>query len=124
MKRIAAVVLALGFLAPVVPAKDSLNLIRLEGWVVDAWCGAKNAHAEAKEDTLACQKKGARLILVTDDGTTYDLDDQERALKHAGERVKVFGTLHGTRQIKVGNYVGEKKESKKGPGIKPAQRPN
>jgi len=91
-------------------------LVRLEGWIVDSYCGAKNAHAEATEDTLACHKKGAKLRFVSKDGIIYDIADQERALEHVGRKVRLFGTVDDSRNLKVGNYIGaDKKDGKKSP---------
>ncbi len=101
------------------------SLVRLEGWIVDSYCGAKNANAEAAENTLACHKKGAKLILITTDGTSYDLEDQEQALRHVGQKVQLFGMVDKDRNLKVGNYIGSdnkdtsKDEKKPGLTLKP-----
>ncbi len=101
------------------------SLVRLEGWIVDSYCGAKNANAEAAENTLACHKKGAKLILIATDGTSYDLEDQERALRHVGQKVHLFGMVDKDRNLKVGNYIGSdnkdtsKDEKKPGLTLKP-----
>lgn len=106
-RRVLGCLLATVIAVPVL-AGPSL-LVRLEGWIVDSYCRAKNANAEGTEDTLACLKKGANLILITADGTSYDLENQERALQHVGQKVRVFGTVDADRNLKVGNYIGSDK---------------
>ena len=103
-RRVLAYLLATVVVAPMLAGPRTL--VRLDGWIVDSYCGAKNAHAEAAEDTLACHKKGAKLILITADGTSYALDDQERALQHVGKQVKLFGLVDADRNLNVGNYIG------------------
>ena len=114
MKRILACCIVLSFVA--VPALASKGvLVRLQGWIVDSHCGAKNAHEGGTEDTLACAKKGAKLILDARDGTTYDIKDQARAAEHIGQEINVFGTVDGTRKLTVNRYIGrEKKKESKG----------
>jgi len=102
-------------------------LVRLQGWIVDSRCGAKNAHEDRAEDTLACHKDGAKLIFLAKDGKTYDILDQERAVEHIGQEVNVFGTVDGAMMLTVGRYIGrEKKEQEDKGGIGPvgaASRP-
>ena len=47
-------------LASIPGSADSKTVMRLEGWIVDSYCGAKNARAEAAAETLACLEKGAK----------------------------------------------------------------
>lgn len=82
------------------------TVVRLDGWIVDSYCRAKNANAESAEDTLACHKKGAKLILISADGTSYVLEDQERALEEVGKEVKIFGLVDEDRNLKITNYIG------------------
>ena len=95
------------------------TLVRLDGWIVDSYCGAKNVNVEATDDTLACVKKGAKLILITADGTSYALENQELALKHIGREVHVFGMVDKNRNLKIGNYLSE--ESLTNPGVEPQE---
>ncbi len=120
-RRVLAYLLATIVAIPVLAGPRSL--VRLEGWIVDSYCGAKNTHAEGTEDTLACLEKGAKLILITAHGTSYDLEAQERALKQVGQKVRVFGTVDADRNLKVGNYIGSDKkgmakDEKQGFGLK------
>ena len=92
----------------VVPSIAEIRtLVRLDGWIVDSYCGAKNANPESTDDTIACVKKGAKLVLVTADGTSYELENQELALKHLGREVHVFGLVDKNRNLRVGNYVSD-----------------
>jgi len=85
---------------------EARTLVRLEGWIVDSYCRSRNANDEATQDTLDCVKKGAKLLLITSDGTTYALENQERALEHLGKEVKVFGMVDSDRNLRIGNYIG------------------
>jgi len=101
--------------APSLAQSEIKTLVRLDGWIVDSWCGAKNANVESTEDTLACVKKGAKLVLVTFDGTSYALADQERALQYVGQEIKLFGLVDKDRNLTVGNYIGlDKRDPTKG----------
>ena len=124
-RRMLAYLLATIVAIPVLASSGTL--VRLDGWIVDSYCKAKNANAEATEDTLACLKKGAKLILITADGTTYALENQEQALEHVGQKVRVFGTVDEDRNLKIGNYIGSdrmgvsKDEKKQGSGLNPGK---
>lgn len=88
-------------------AEEIRTLVRLDGWIVDSYCRAKNANPEGLQDTLECLEKGAKLILVARDGTTYALENQELAAKHLGKEVRVFGMVDGERNLRVGNYISD-----------------
>ncbi len=127
MKRRVVLAYLLATVVAIPVLAGSRELVRLEGWIVDSYCKAKNANAEAAEDTLACHKKGARLIFIATGGTTYELEDQERALQHIGQKVRVFGTVDKDRNLKIGNYIGSdrmgvsKDEKKQGSGLNPGK---
>ncbi len=84
------------------------TVIRLEGWIVDSFCKAKNANAEGVEDTLACHKKGAKLLLISTDGTTYSISikNEERALENLGRQVMVLGQVDEDRNLEISTYMG------------------
>ena len=66
------------------------------GWIVDEHCGAKGAADGHKSCALKCAKDGAALLLYNPaDEKLYKLSDQDAAKAHAGEKVKVVGTLEG-----------------------------
>jgi hypothetical protein len=94
------------------PINAGGSLVRLEGWIVDSRCGVKNANEAGAADTIKCYESGAKLIFIAKDGLAYDIEDQERALKHVGHQVGVFGTVDGARMLTVGRYIGEEKEEK------------
>lgn len=62
--------------------------------------GMMKSHADikdAKDCTLACVKSGSKFVLY--DGaskTVYELDDQQKPVQFAGEKVRVMGTLDNT----------------------------
>lgn len=66
------------------------------GWIVDEHCGAKGGNSGHKSCALKCAKDGAALLLFNPaDEKLYKLSDQEAAKAHAGEKVKVVGTIEG-----------------------------
>jgi hypothetical protein len=69
----------------------------ITGFIADAMC-AGNMGAKVASETHArcaekCIKEGAAAVLVTPEGKVYKLDDQRAALEHAGQNVKVNGTV-------------------------------
>ena len=64
----------------------------IKGWVVDEYCGAKNANASGEQCAKDCIKKGAKAVLSAD-GKTYGLSNQKLATAHAGPEVEVTGTV-------------------------------
>ena len=64
----------------------------VKGWVVDEYCGAKNANASGEQCAKDCIKKGAKAVLSAD-GKTYGLSNQKLATAHAGHEVEVTGTV-------------------------------
>ena len=75
------------------------------GYVMDSVCAGGGSHAAlqskegiktAKDCVLFCMKSGARLVLyIPDTKTVYNLDDQEKSLDYAGEKVTVVGSFDG-----------------------------
>lgn len=66
------------------------------GNISDKMCGAKHMKGEsARECTLECVQMGSSFVLVDAKGKVYDLSDQDKPRKFAGEKVKVTGTLKG-----------------------------
>jgi hypothetical protein len=82
----------LGLAAPKAAAKGEIFV----GSISDKMCGAKHMMGESARDcTLECVKAGSKFILVDEKGKIYDLSDQKKPEKFAGEKVKVTGTLKG-----------------------------
>lgn len=72
------------------------------GWVTDTQCGAKGASAKHADCANKCVKEhGAKYALYTPaDKKVYVLDPQDNLAEHAGQFVKVTGTVDG-ESIKV-----------------------
>ncbi len=70
------------------------------GFVGDSKCAAKHIGASAKDEACAknCVKGGADPVFLTGDGKvlTFDADSKAKAIEHAGETVKINGSLAGT----------------------------
>jgi len=68
----------------------------VSGWVTDANCGVKGAHAGAEECPKKCPEKGEKLVVVTDTAEKALTVDNPDALKdHVGHRAAVTGTISG-----------------------------
>src|SRR5437588_12867076 len=85
--------LALLALAPLF----SISAIAAEftGYVIDQSCAGKPAMKGNEACARKCIKGGSPAVLLTADEKVYKLDDQEKAVEHAGQKVKVSGTLNG-----------------------------
>jgi hypothetical protein len=89
--------------------QDHGKEVALTGWIVDKDCGAKNAGAEHKDCILACNKKGAPLVLASGE-KIYSLSDQKNAKEHVGHEVVVKGTVDDAGNVTVASI--EKAEEK------------
>jgi hypothetical protein len=78
--------------------------VKLEGWIVDEWCGKANANAEGKDCILKCRKDGSPLVFFSED-KLYKLSDQKGAEQHVGYKVLVTGTLEADDTIKVTQFA-------------------
>jgi len=76
----------------------------VKGWIVDEYCGAKNANAAGAQCAKDCVKKGAKAVLAAD-GKTYSLSNQKLATTHVGEEVVVTGTVDKDGNIAVEKIV-------------------
>jgi len=69
----------------------------MTGFISDAMCGAKHAGATAKDSACAkgCIKKGSDAVFLSD-GKVIKIapDSMAQAKEHAGETVKVDGTVN------------------------------
>ena len=71
-----------------------LQAAEWSGWITDEHCGAKGASGEHAGCALKCAEKGAALVFYnTADEKIYKLSDQAAAKAHAGQKVKVVGTV-------------------------------
>ncbi len=82
----------------------------MTGFVSDAHCGAKHDSASAANTKCAdtCIKKGADPVLVSDGKVIkFDADSKAQAVAHAGQMVKIDGTMNGD-MLKI-NSIDEAK---------------
>ena len=93
MRRFVFFALAAAFLALSALAGE------FQGYIADSKCaakqGAKTASEKHADCAIACIKAGAKAVLVTPEGKVYQLDDQAKAVKHAGQKVTVTGQVEG-----------------------------
>jgi hypothetical protein len=81
------------------------------GEIMDNECAAAGSHNDmmqkegfktAKDCALGCVKAGGQFVLFGLNKTTYQLDDQEKPVDYAGQKVTVIGTYDGaTKTIHV-----------------------
>jgi hypothetical protein len=101
MKKVAFGFLAtLMFLTVALAAPQNKTFI---GEIMDSSCAKMGSHEEmmkmhadiktSKACTLGCVKMGAKFVLFDPaTKTTYQLDDQQKPIQFAGDKVKVKGT--------------------------------
>jgi hypothetical protein len=107
-----AAITLLGAALPAIPTprnpqgtetQRSLNLV---GEIMDSRCAIDGSHdkmmrqngtKDARECTLQCAKSGGSFVLIDPETqTVYQLDDQQKPAKFAGQRVRVSGTYEQT----------------------------
>ena len=81
------------------------------GEIMDNECAAAGSHTDmmqkegfktAKDCALGCVKAGGQFVLFGLNKTIYQLDDQEKPVDYAGQKVTVIGTYDGaTKTIHV-----------------------
>jgi hypothetical protein len=65
------------------------------GYIIDEACASKPAMKGNEACARKCIKGGSPAVLLAADAKVYKLDDQTKAVEHAGHKVKVTGTLDG-----------------------------
>jgi Protein of unknown function (DUF5818) len=65
------------------------------GYVIDQSCADKAAMKGNEACARKCIKGGSPAVLLTQDAKVYKLDDQAKAVEHAGQKVKISGNLDG-----------------------------
>ena len=70
------------------------------GYIIDDSCAGNKAMRGNVQCAQTCIKRGAKAVLVTDDGTIYQIADQDKVVPEAGKKVTIDGTLTG-KTIKV-----------------------
>ena len=108
MKRTMTLALALVLVAGPVLA-GAMRLVRVEGYVVDSWCGKANANDQGANCVVECNKKGADLVFHTSEGKTYELADQKDAQGHIGQKMVILGSVDSEGSLKVGSWSPAKK---------------
>lgn len=64
------------------------------GWITDEKCGAKDASEAKSGCAKACIGRGAKAVFVSDkDGAVLAVSNQDAVKEHAGEHVKVSGSV-------------------------------
>lgn len=103
-----AAIALLGITLPAVPppkdaqGADSQRTLNLVGEIMDSRCAIEGSHDKmmkqngtknAKDCTLQCAKTGGSFVLIDPETkTVYQLDDQEKPVRFAGQRVRISGT--------------------------------
>jgi len=105
MKKVLLICLAVCFvLALSALAFDDMGKSStVNGWIVDAKCGAKGANAGGEACTKKCVAAGEKMVIVTDgDNKVLAVENQDALKGHEGHHVTVTGTM-GKDSIKVGS---------------------
>ena len=100
MKRIALI--AVGLMLFAVWAAASPATTTWDGWISDSKCAAKGANAGHAQCAKKCIEGGEKPVLVTDkDQKVVPIDNPSAVTGHAGEHVKVTGTLTASGAVHV-----------------------
>ena len=66
----------------------------VNGWIVDAKCGAKGANAGGEACTKKCAAAGEKMVFVTDsDQKVIAIDNQDAIKGHEGHHVAATGHM-------------------------------
>ena len=65
------------------------------GYVIDKNCASKKEMWGNEACAKGCIKKGAAAVIVTEDGTIYQVSNQDKVKDLAGKKVTVSGTMKG-----------------------------
>lgn len=81
---------------------ESQRTLNLVGQIMDSRCAIDGSHDKmmkengtknAKDCTLQCAKTGGSFVLIDPETkSVYQLDDQQKPARFAGERVRISGT--------------------------------
>jgi hypothetical protein len=95
MRKVLVICLAVCFvLALSALAFDDMGKTTVNGWIVDAKCGAKGANAGGEACTKKCVAAGEKMVIVSDsDKKVIAVDNQDAVKEHAGHHVAVTGTV-------------------------------
>jgi len=105
MKKLLLICLAACFVLALSAAAfdDMGKSTTVNGWIVDAKCGAKGANAGAEACTKKCAAAGEKMVFVTDaDKKVLAIDNQDAIKGHEGHHVAATGTVTND-SIKIGS---------------------
>jgi hypothetical protein len=103
MKKILLICLVLCFVFTLsaMAFDDMGQSVTVNGYLVDAKCGAKGAKAGMEACAKKCAAAGEKMVLVTDkDSKVIAIDNQDAIKGHEGHHVAVTGTM-GKDSIKI-----------------------
>lgn len=103
MRKILLICLAVCFVLTlsVLAFDDMGKSTTVNGWVVDAKCGAKGANAGAEACTKKCVAAGEKMVIVSDsDQKVIAVENQDALKGHEGHHVAVTGSM-GKDSMKV-----------------------
>ena len=70
----------------------------VNGWITDAKCGAKGAHAGMEDCAKKCIGAGSPAVVVTDsDQKVLQIDNPDAIKGHEGHHVAVTGHIDGDK---------------------------
>src|SRR5437763_13472222 len=73
----------------------SAHATEFNGYIIDEACSSKPSMKGNEACARKCIKGGSPAVLLTEDAKVYKLDDQPKAVEHAGHKVKISGALDG-----------------------------
>jgi hypothetical protein len=96
-------------------------LSTFEGQIMDSKCAAAGTHdpmmkklnaKDARDCTLRCAKDASFVLYNSDSKTVYQLNDQSKPVRFAGQKVRISGTYEKESQtIVVGSIDGVSPDS-------------
>jgi Protein of unknown function (DUF5818) len=119
MRKMWLAISSLAFLTLLAVGFSAAADMTYSGEIMDSACAKMGSHdgmmkaheniKDAKGCTLGCVKGGAKFVLYDSESkTVYELDDQQKPMKFAGDKVKVMGTLDkSTNTIHVTEIKGQ-----------------
>jgi hypothetical protein len=65
------------------------------GYIIDKTCSTKKAMWGNEDCAKSCIGRGDPAVLVTEDGTVYNLTNQDKMKESAGKKVTITGKIDG-----------------------------
>ena len=65
------------------------------GYIIDKSCASKKEMWGNEGCAKACIKRGDPAVFVTEDGTIYQVSNQDKVKDHAGHKVTISGKMDG-----------------------------